>query len=122
LPQLRPPNIHFVSVLRFVDAQEYAELRLSMAEHNRTSWTRMTTGGAPTSSRRRVSPGDFAASWSRRRCEWSLRGNHYTLGAHVVGIDLSRAVEAAAPNLVDRDPPLFKLTFFKLPFRLRAST
>jgi len=37
-------------------------------------------------------------------------------GAHVVGIDLSAAVEAAARNLADREATIFQADVFSLPF------
>jgi SAM-dependent methyltransferase len=108
-------------VLRFVGAQDYAgSFGFQWLKHNRTQ---LDTGMSRRSEldfteKTGLGPEDFAdklvldvGCGMGRYAEVITRW-----GAHVVGIDLSRAVEAAARNLSDRDATIIQADVFKLPF------
>jgi 2-polyprenyl-3-methyl-5-hydroxy-6-metoxy-1,4-benzoquinol methylase len=108
-------------VLRFVDAQHYASsFGFQWLKHDRTQLDSndsrrseqdfaKKTGLTPDQLAGKLvldvgcGMGRFAEVVSR----W---------GAHVVGIDLSQAVEAAARNLADRDVTILQADVFSLPF------
>ena len=108
-------------VLRFVDAQEYAgSFGFQWLKHDRTQLD-------DESSRR--SELDFTEKTGLTRIDLEGKlvldvgcgmGRYADVvtrwGARVVGIDLSRAVEAAARNLANRDAAIFQADVFALPF------
>src|SRR5581483_3202812 len=108
-------------VLRFVDAQDYAgSFGFQWLKHDRTQ---LDSGMS------RRSELDFTEKTGLRREDFAGKvvldvgcgmGRYAEVitrwGAHVVGIDLSRAVEAAARNLADREATIIQADVFKLPF------
>jgi len=108
-------------VLRFVDAQDYAgSFGFQWLKHNRTQ---LDTGMSRRSEldfieKTGLGPEDFAGKLVLDvGCGMGRYAEVITRwGAHVVGIDLSRAVEAAARNLADREATIIQADVFKLPF------
>ena len=108
-------------VLRFVDAQAYAgSFGFQWTVYNRTQLDDETSRRSENAFRRRTGfqPEDLAGKLvldvgcgMGRFAEVATRW-----GAHVVGIDLSLACEAAAKNLADRTATVFQADVFKLPF------
>jgi SAM-dependent methyltransferase len=108
-------------VLRFVDAQDYAgSFGFQWTLYSRTQLDTETSQRSERAFRRRTGfqPEDLAGKLvldvgcgMGRFAEVATRW-----GAHVVGIDLSLACEAAAKNLVDRSATIFQADVFKLPF------
>src|SRR5512132_466144 len=108
-------------VLRFVAAQDYAgSFGFQWLKHDRTQ----LDGGMSHRSeldfmeKTGLGPEDFAGKLVLDvGCGMGRYAEVITRwGAHVVGIDLSRAVEAAARNLSDREATIIQADVFKLPF------
>lgn len=108
-------------VLRFVDAQDYAgSFGFQWLKHDRTQ---LDSGMSHRSEldfmeKTGLGPEDFAGKLVLDvGCGMGRYAEVITRwGAHVVGIDLSRAVEAAARNLADREATIIQADVFKLPF------
>ena len=108
-------------VLRFVHAQEYAgSFGFQWLKHDRTQ---LDTGMSHRSEldfleKTGLGPEDFAGKLVLDvGCGMGRYAEVITRwGAHVVGIDLSRAVEAAARNLAGREATIIQADVFKLPF------
>jgi SAM-dependent methyltransferase len=108
-------------VVRFVDQQHYAgSFGFQWLKHDRTQLDNESSRRSETDFIRRtgLKPEDLAGKLvldvgcgMGRYAEVASRW-----GARVVGIDLSRAVEAAARNLADRDVTIFQADVFSLPF------
>ena len=108
-------------VLRFVDAQAYAgSFGFQWTLYHRTQLDDETSQRSERAFRRRTGfqPEDLAGKLvldvgcgMGRFAEVATRW-----GAHVVGIDLSLACEAAARNLADRTATIFQADVFKPPF------
>jgi SAM-dependent methyltransferase len=108
-------------VLRFVDAQAYAgSFGFQWTLYSRTQLDTETSQRSERAFRRRTGfqPEDLAGKLvldvgcgMGRFAEVATRW-----GAHVVGIDLSLACEAAARNLAERPATIFQADVFKLPF------
>jgi SAM-dependent methyltransferase len=108
-------------VVRFVDAQEYAgSFGFQWTFYSQTQLDDASSQRSERAFRRRTGfrPEDLAGKLvldvgcgMGRFAEVATRW-----GAHVVGIDLSVATEAAARNLADRTATIFQADVFKLPF------
>lgn len=112
-------------VLRFVEAQHYASsFGFQWLKHDRTQLD---------SSDNRRSEQDFATKTGLTPDQLAGKlvldvgcgmGRFAEVvsrwGAHVVGIDLSQAVEAAARNLADRDVTILQADVFSLPFAMES--
>ena len=113
------PLVH--GVVRFVDAENYAgSFGFQWTLYNQTQLDSSISQRSEDAFRRRTGfkPEDLAGKLvldvgcgMGRFAEVATRW-----GAHVVGIDLSQAVEAAARNLRDRDADILQADVFKLPF------
>ncbi len=108
-------------VVRFVDAENYAtSFGFQWSLYNQTQLDSSTNHRSENAFRRRTgfTPEDLAGKLvldvgcgMGRFAEVATRW-----GAYVVGVDLSRAVEASARNLQDRAASVFQADVFKLPF------
>lgn len=108
-------------VLRFVDAQDYAgSFGFQWLKHDRTQ----LDGAASRRSeldfmeKTGLGPEDFAGKFVLDvGCGMGRYAEVITRwGGYIVGIDLSRAVEAANRNLADRNAIVMQADVFKLPF------
>jgi len=108
-------------VVRFVNAQEYAgSFGFQWLKHDRTQLDGENSRRSELDFMEKtgLGPEDFAGKLVLDvGCGMGRYAEVITRwGAHVVGIDLSRAVEAAARNLADRDATIIQADVFKLPF------
>jgi SAM-dependent methyltransferase len=107
-------------VLRFVDAQEYAgSFGFQWLKHDRTQLDGALSHRSEIDFMEKtgLGPEDFAGKLVLDvGCGMGRYAEVITRwGAHVVGIDLSRAVEAAKRNLSDRSATIVQADVFKLP-------
>ena len=108
-------------VLRFVDKQDYAgSFGFQWLTHHRTQLDGATSRRSELDFMEKtgLGPEDFAGKLVLDvGCGMGRYAEVITRwGAHVVGIDLSRAVEAANRNLSDRSATIIQADVFKLPF------